>query len=156
MQSLPPSLPPVSLSARTQSGPRLHSVSLLVRPFLDSSDRTNLCYLSRYWPHWELCGDSPLACPRLPMKRRLQGFGKLNPKLSVTHSLPSPYWLVHMAWDYLDPLDCHMIVTVSPPLEAYARLRRSTVTVSIASLRDPRPPPDTFVGLQKDWACTWR
>jgi hypothetical protein len=59
-----------------------------------------------------------------------------------------------MAWDYLTPSDRYHVALQSPPFEAYARLRRSTITVSIYSLKESRPPPDSFIGLQK--ARAWQ
>jgi hypothetical protein len=57
------------------------------------------------------------------MKRRLRGFSKINGYLSTTHSSPSHYWLIHMAWDYLTPSDRYHVALQSPPFEAYAHLR---------------------------------
>ena len=46
------------------------------------------------------------------------------------------------------------MATASPAFESYARLRRSTSTVSLSSLHEQRPPPSPDIGLQHDRA--WR
>jgi len=86
--------------------------------------------------------------PRPPWHRRLRGFGKLNPDLTVRHSTPSPYFILHKAWIFLTPRDRANLALAAPAFTAYAQLRRSTTFVPIHALRDPRPPPDTFPGLQ--------
>ena len=88
------------------------------------------------------------------MPRRLAGFGKLNPNLQVSHTTPSPYFIIHKTWDFLDPRDRQHIAAIYPPLRARAFLRRSAATVSIQSLKQPRPPPAQIQGLQHDRA--WR
>lgn len=138
----------------SSGGPSLARIVLFLRPYLNGVDRLSLSLLSSEFRYWEVFGDCPLACPTLPWKRRLNGFGKLNPKLAVRHITPSPYFVIHKAWDFLTPSDRHAVAVAAPPFEAYARLRRSTTTVSIAGLLEPRPDPSSFSGLQKDRA--WR
>lgn len=141
---------------RVSAGPRggLARWALHVRPFLDASSRVALSCLARDWQYWELFGDCPLAPPGSPRRRQHTGFGKLNPQLTVQHSLPSGYWLIHQAWDFLSFAERHHLAAIAPAIRAYAYLRRSSATVRVASLQDPRPPPDTFTGLQ--WDRAWR
>ena len=136
----------------------LAQVIMFVRPFLDDDSRAavtamgTLPGLASQWQDWELFGDVPLAPPRCPLHRRLRGFGKLNPNLSISHSEPSGYLVIHKAWDFLLPVDRRKVVDASPAFEAYARLRRATTTVSIKCLLEPRPQPESFTGLQRDRA----
>ena len=110
--------------------------------------------LNRSWRHWELFGDCPVHPPRPPMRRRLEGFGKLNPNLTVRHSTPSPYFILHKAWIFLDPSDRYTLAQTYKAFRARAILRRSVPTVAVNSLRDPRPAHLSFEGLQHDRA--WR
>ena len=132
----------------------LRHVIAFVRLFLDPPDRTTLQHLGGPWRHWELFSDVPLVAPRPPMRRRLVGFGKLNQNLTIRHSTPSPYFILHKAWDFMTPPDRFRVAAAAPGMKAYAKLRRSAASVSITCLRDPRPPPETFTGLQRDRA--WR
>jgi len=52
------------------------------------------------------------------------------------------------AWDYLNPRDQANLALAAPGFTAYAQLRCSTTFVRVHALRDPRPPPDLFTGLQ--------
>lgn len=88
------------------------------------------------------------------MRRRLNGFGKLNPNLTVQHTTPSPYYIIHKAWDFLDSRERQVVAATYQVFQGYAVLRRSSATVSIRSLREPRPAHGTFEGLQHDRA--WR
>lgn len=110
--------------------------------------------LNQAWRHWELYGDSPIYPPKPPMQRRLRGFGKLNPSLRVSHTIPSPYYVIHKAWAFLDPKDRHTVAVTYSAFRGYAVLRRSVTTVTIRQLRDPCPDPASFTGLQHDRA--WR
>ena len=129
-------------------------MALLLRPFLDTQSRQSLSLLNRDWRHWQLFGDCPIARPAVPYRRRLLGFGKVNPHLHIRHVSPSPYLVLHFVWEFLSFSDRRRVAEASPPFEAYARLRRSTATVAIGGLRAPRPPPSDFSGLQHDRA--WR
>jgi hypothetical protein len=111
--------------------------------------------------HWELFGDCPLVHPCPPLLFRRRGFGQSNPRLSILHKSGegnnykgSGYFIVHMAWDFLLPVDRYHVSLASPPFLAYARLRRSAAHVEIGSLREPRPPPSAVTGLSHDRA--WR
>jgi len=129
-------------------------VALLIRPFLGKRDRRTVSVLNTSWHQWELFGDCPLASPSIPFRRRLHGFGKVNRNLHIRHTSPSPYFILHMSWGFLTFEERATLAEASPAFEAYARLRRSSATVSISVLRDPRPPPSDFQGLQHDRA--WR
>jgi len=125
----------------------LSKIVLLIWPFLDQANWQHLVALGGSWWHWELFGNCPISCPRPPWRRRLQRFGKLNPNLVVGHTMPSPYFVMHKAWEFLTPSDRAALAAASPTFTAYAQLRRSTATVSIADLQDRRPPRSSFVGL---------
>ena len=141
-------------SAGSTSSVCLHHVSLFLRPFLCSASRSALATLNRSWSFWEEFGDCPLARPSSPFRRRHRGFGKVNQNLHVRHLSPSPYFILHKAWDFLSPVDWHQVALAAPAFQAYTCLHRSLATVSISNLRLPRPPPSTFTGLQHDRA--WR
>ena len=123
---------------------------------MDDNDRKRVTCCCSSFRHWELFGDSPLAHPRPPLLFRRRGFGQTNPKLTISYKYgaTSGYFIVHLAWDFLLPADRHKVALAAPPFLAYARLRRSTTTVSIGCLRDARPTPEATVGLCKDRA--WR
>jgi len=105
------------------SGLTLTSVGLFVCPYLSDPDWKSMCCLGKTWVCWELYADCPLACPHPPHCRRLQGFGKLNPNLQVSHLSPSPYFIIHKAWDFLSPPDRAVLGATTLVFEAYARLR---------------------------------
>jgi len=80
------------------------------------------------------------------------GFGKLNPEVEVKHTSPLPYWILHKAWDFMEPQDRECLMQADAAFEGYACLQWSTATVSIACLHDKRPPPESFTSLQHDRA----
>ena len=140
--------------SQMSSGPTLSSISMLLRPFLLLRERQALCVLNCSWQFWELYGDCALHPPYSPHRRRYTGFGKLNPDLQVQHTTPSPYYIIHKAWEFLDSRDRSTLAETYPAFKGYSILRRSTTTVAIQSLKQPRPPPDQIQGLQHDRA--WR
>jgi hypothetical protein len=64
------------------------------------------------------------------------------------------YFILHLTWDFLLPEECFKLTDKLPVFLTYARLRRSTVEVTIRMLRLSRQP----VGLEKGLTheCAWR
>jgi hypothetical protein len=108
--------------------------------------------LNHSWLYWELFGDCPLHPPQPPLLQHLEGISKINQILHVQHSSPLLYFILHKAWDFLEPPDHHALAATYPVFKGYAILHHSASTVSICPLCDPRPPPHTFQGLQHDRA----
>lgn len=133
---------------------QLFSVIGSVRPFLSVGDCGSLRCVNRRWRHWELCSDDVLYRPVCPYRRRYSGFGSVNLNLSVTHTTPSPYFVLHKVWDYLEAEDRHLLIQSAPVFESYARLRRSVSLVSIWDLKAPHPPLSKKPVLSKD--RSWR
>ena len=50
------------------------------------------------------------------MPRHLWGFGKLYPNLIIWHSTPSPYFVLHKAWEFMTPDDWMLVATAAPIL----------------------------------------
>ena len=91
----------------------------------------------------DLYGDTRIIPPASHHKRQRHGFGRDSSKVSATHSTPSPYLLVHFAWEFLSRTERTILgEAVSVYFEAYAHLRQRACIEDIEYLRDPRPAAD--------------
>jgi hypothetical protein len=86
--------------------------------------------------------DHPLLPPPDSTAHRYHGFGKRDTQRSITNLEPPLYYIIHLAWDYLSPLDRYILSTDLPIFTAYAILRQEASIADISPLRLPRPPPD--------------
>ncbi len=111
-----------------------------------------LTCLNHSWFHWQLLGDSPIVHPSPPLRRRRYGFGKTNPNLKIAHSSPSVYFVLHLTWDFLLPEELHQLTVATPVFVAYARQRRSALTMTIHSLHFPRQQIGIETCLMHEWA----
>ena len=93
----------------------------------------------------QLAAENPVPPYGCPDKRRWKGFGARSTARSSTHDRPSPYYLLHNAWAFLDPHSRRAVMTALPVMTDYARLRydacvhRQTI---IEALKAPRLAPD--------------
>ena len=94
-------------------------------------------------------GDKSFLCAsfdilRVPFYDRLRGrrFGKAKLDLYARHTTPSPYIILHFAWDFLSPGERAFFIQESHYFESYARLRRAAFRRwrELPTLRLPRPP----------------
>jgi hypothetical protein len=76
---------------------------------------SSLLSLNHSWYHWDMFGSCPIHLPHPPFLSHYQGFGKLNLKLEVWHSLLSPYILIHYAWDFLESMSMLSYTTLPLP-----------------------------------------
>jgi hypothetical protein len=119
--------------------------------FLDCSLSSILASTYRMWRLGSPFGDfdtHPLAPVQ---RRRYKGFGKRTVARSTSHDTPAVELFCHWAWVYLEPHSRYSLTCAIPILGPYARLLQiaSTRRHDIQRrLREPRPKPDTFVGLQ--------
>jgi len=84
-------------------------------------------------------GDSRLFPPSPSCYRRRQyGFEKASPLLSTAHSSLSPYFLVHLAWDWLSVTDRRSLASAMPTIANYATLRVAATHLDLLSLQASR------------------
>ena len=85
----------------------------------------------------EKYGDtSTLAPPLTMLSRQRHGFGRDSKSINCEHLTPSPYLMVHYAWDFLSTTEkITMGEEVSPYFSAYANMRQKAVTEDIAPIR---------------------
>jgi hypothetical protein len=84
-----------------------------------------------------------LTPPHDPHPRRYsRGFGLRDNYHSVYFDSPPAFYLFHLAWEYITPLDRYTLVRTSKHMHKYAKLREQAATANILSLLEPRPPPD--------------
>jgi len=109
--------------------------------FLDRASASALRPASPHFHHqW---GDSRLFPPSPSCYRRQRyGFGKAPPLLSTAHSLSSPYFLVHLAWDWLSVTDRRSLASAMPTIADYATLRAAATHLDLSSLQASRPSLD--------------
>lgn len=113
---------------------------MLVQPYLTKVEIENVGTTAEEWKAWSLFGDSPIFPPRSPMLWRFTGFGRRNPLICARHADPSPYLILHHAWDYISMVDRSKLASATPVMRAYALLRKDALLQSVAELRAPRPP----------------
>ena len=125
--------------------PKLSDVMAFIYPFLAASKQPIVRTLSKYWNHPAYCSNTPLTLPWAPVRRRLYGFGKQNPRLSISHQVdedhpPSPFLMLHHAWPWLTPQERNTVCTInnSGVLRQYAILRGRALHSEIRVLRVTR------------------
>ena len=109
--------------------------------FLDRASASALRWASPHFHHqW---GDSRLFPPSPSCYRRRRfSFRKASPLLSTAHSLSSPYFLVHLAWDWLSVTDRRSLASAMPTIANYANLRVAATHLDLLSLQASRPSSD--------------
>ena len=116
------------------------SIATLVFRFLDCASASALRRASPHfhhqWGHTRLFPPSP-SCYR----RRRYGFGKASPLLLTAHSSPSPYFLVHLVWDWLS-VDRRSLASAMPTIADYATLWVAATHLDLSSLQASRPSSD--------------
>ncbi len=122
---------------------------MLAHPFMDLQSCKTLAELSQYWHHWQMFGDCPLSHLSPLLRRRQRSFGKTNPNLKISHSTPSVYFVLHLALDFLTPVERFKLSDKMPVFIAYARF---TVSVAVQPLRKLHQAPGIEKGLTHDWA----
>ena len=55
--------------------------------------------------------------------RRYRGFRKRSTARSTSHDVPSPFWLMHKAWSFLEPANRKAMCITHPAMMSYASLR---------------------------------
>jgi hypothetical protein len=117
------------------------SIATLVFRFLDRASASALRRASPHFHHqW---GDTRLFPPSPSCYRRRQyGCGKASPLLSTAHSSPSPYFLVHLVWDWLLVTDRRSLASATPTIADYATLRMAATHLDLSSLQVSRPSSD--------------
>ena len=73
--------------------------------------------------------DNPAAPFNDVGSRRYRGFGKRSTKRSASHDTPSPFWLLHKAWEYLQPQERAALCQVHVNMIHYAALRWDAFTL---------------------------
>jgi hypothetical protein len=94
----------------------------------------------------------PLVPPPDSTARQYHGFGKRDTQRSIINLEPPIYFIFHLAWDYLSPLDRYILSTDLPLFTAYAILCQEASVADISALRLPRPPPDNSA-VDSDRVC---
>ena len=117
------------------------SIATLVFRFLDRASANALRRVSPHFHHqW---GDSRLFPPSPSCYScRQYGFEKASPLLSTAHSSLSPYFLVHLAWDWLSVTDRRSLLSAMPTIANYATLRVAATHLDLSSLQASRPSSD--------------
>ncbi len=104
----------------------------MVSPFLAPADSNNVREANPLWdPEY---GQAPLfpLWPRTLYERRL-GFGADTPDISAEHvgdqnnDTIAGELLIHHIWDFLNPADRELFVSLSPAIMFYHKLRKRTV-----------------------------
>ena len=154
---LPPS-PASALKAGPPFGSRPHKsgqpsygspyCGLIVRPYIGRINLITTCCMRSYNPlayARMVPSSSPIPQPPAPpwlihrMKcyrfpgihtRRLTGRGRALVGLSTSHDTPSGELVTHLIWDFLSITDRLLMVTASPVIGAYARLRFFAASLS--------------------------
>lgn len=67
---------------------------------------------------------APYVDPLLYRYRGRKGFGGRSTERSSSYTSPSPFFLIHLAWDYLDCADRGRVLQTTAALRDYGRLRR--------------------------------
>ena len=96
-------------------------------------------------PSHVLFQDNPVSPFNNVARRRYRGFGKRSITRSTTHDSPSPFWLMHKAWDYLEPDDRAALCKTHSNMAKYAALRVEAFTHRDRireALKRPRRPPE--------------
>lgn len=126
--SAPPDLSPVVQSS--SSDVSVHSIwSLFQRGYLrDLHDPATDIPIEAIVeavspPCHVLFQDNPVSPFNNVARRRYRGFGKRSTNRSTTHDTPSPFWLMHKAWDFLEPTDREGMCKTHPHMIRYAALR---------------------------------
>ena len=104
--------------------------------FLDKDDKELLETAYPFLHH--LYGNVGLSPPARHLRRQRQGFGRDTAKVSSTHSTPSPYLLIHYAWDFLSPGERCSVSKAFVYLETYAHMRQKSATTDITKVRQER------------------
>jgi len=112
-------------------------IATLVFRFLDRASANALRRVSPHFHHqW---GDSRLFPPSPSCYScRQYGFGKASPLLSTAHSSLSPYFLIHLAWDWLSVTDRRSLASAMPTMANYATLRVAATHLDLSSLQASR------------------
>ena len=121
----------------TSADARLITWQANIFSYLSEKEATNLeqayPYLHRKY------GDTVLKPPENTLHRQRHGFGQDTKKISCTHSTPSPYLMIHYAWDFLGPSDRRTLgERTSVYFDVYAVMRQKAMTEDISLVKIQR------------------
>lgn len=95
--------------------------------------------------------DNPVAAFNCVQRRRYRGFGKRSVHRSVSHDIPSGFWLMHLVWPFCSPEVRQKMCASASIMQEYANLRlvaftqRHEIRRTLKAVRaapDAEPPLD--------------
>ena len=89
--------------------------------------------------HEWLCSNKPILKPHDPLSHRVRGPLRDKLGLGSSHTVPSPYLILHLSWCFLDSPSQSMVISASSIMLNYARLRAAAITQPVFSLKVRRP-----------------
>ena len=113
--------------------------------FLSDADVSTCRSASAIFTAPAIYADLPTAPFQIPTRRRYRGFGARSLYCSATHDRPSPLFILHHAWRFLDRTSRMTCVEGIPFMRDYARLRvdafvhRITIREALKAPRLPNP-----------------
>ena len=83
--------------------------------------------------------NTALTPPMTILRRQRRGFGCDSGTIECSHKTPSPYLLLHFAWDFLSKNERKLLgKETSVYFDAYATMRQKAITEDISSVRRQR------------------
>jgi hypothetical protein len=87
--------------------------------------------------------ESHILSPPHNSAPRYTGFGRRDHNHTLANTEPPIYFIIHLAWEFLEPRDRMCLAWKLPVFTAYASLRMAASTMDISPLQSPRGVPDS-------------
>ena len=96
--------------------------------------------LERAYPYLDRkYGETTIAPPMTTLRRQRHGFGRDTGTINCTHTTPSPYLLIHYAWEFLSTNEKKTLgEKTSVYFDTYASMRQKAMTEDISAVRVER------------------
>ena len=82
------------------------------------------------------------------LRKQRYGFGRDTNKVCCEHTTPSPYLLIHYAWDFLSKNERILVGKTTVYFDVYATMRQKAMTQNITGVQEQRQKA-TEADLQK-------